>query len=333
MLDYELNRIRSILTGVLGEPKNEPYSSGWQSYNCPYCAESDGVESDGKYNLETNVEHGCVFHCWKCETKGKLSKIIRDFGNEALMNEYREVLNTIRSSKMYQLDGDGNMDDLIEIESCVTLPKEYTTFSAYNPLQNEALAYLHNRGITDDIIKKYGIGYTSYPCANYSHRNRIIIPSYDSFGCLNYWVGRDYTGTNKVKYCNPKIPKTSVVFNEGMVNWYEDITLVEGPFDHIVVPNSIPLLGKTLTKENLIYQRLLSNAMAEINIMLDDDAVANAYKMYRFLTNNGFKNRVNIIICPKGYDASLMYEKFGKEGIIRLLRSATKVDEFTLSMY
>ena len=73
MFEYEIDKIRSILIDVLGQPKNEPYSSGWQSFCCPYCAANEGVESDGKYNLETNVEHGCYFHCWKCETSGKLS--------------------------------------------------------------------------------------------------------------------------------------------------------------------------------------------------------------------------------------------------------------------
>ena len=55
MFEYEIDKIRSILIDVLGQPKNEPYSSGWQSFCCPYCAANEGVESDGKYNLETNA--------------------------------------------------------------------------------------------------------------------------------------------------------------------------------------------------------------------------------------------------------------------------------------
>ena len=51
MFEYEIDKIRSILIDVLGQPKNEPYSSGWQSFCCPYCAANEGVESDGKYNL------------------------------------------------------------------------------------------------------------------------------------------------------------------------------------------------------------------------------------------------------------------------------------------
>ena len=161
----------------------------------------------------------------------------------------------------------------------------------------------------------------------------LIIPSYDETGELNYWVGRDYTGMNKVKYCNPNIQKTSIVFNEGLVNWYEDITLVEGPFDHIVVPNSIPLLGKSLTRENAVYKALLLKAKANINILLDDDAYDNAFKMYKFLNGRDFKDRVRLIKCPDGYDASLIFENYGKKGILRLLSSAIKVSEYDLNRY
>lgn len=333
MFEYEVGRIRELLINVLGEPKNEPYSSGWQSFNCPYCAESENVSCDGKYNLETNIEHGCIFHCWKCETKGKISKILRDYGSGYDISEYREIINTIKNSSMYSMDDSSVHNEIIDLETCLALPKEYKKIDESDKNAKKALDYLNKRGIGKDIIEKYSIGYTPYYCENFMHKCRIIIPSYDSIGDLNYWVGRDYSGLNKVKYCNPKIQKTSIVFNESMINWYENITLVEGPFDHIVVPNSIPLLGKSISKNNVVYNTLLEKSNAEINIFLDDDALQNAYKMYLFLNNNGFKNRVRIIKCPDGYDASLIYEKFGKDGIINLLKTAEKIDEYTLCRF
>ena len=256
MFEYEIEKIRSVLIDILGQPKNEPYSSGWQSFCCPYCAAEDGVKSDGKYNMETNVEHGCYFHCWKCETRGKLSKLIRDFGNSAQMAEYKEILNTIRNSKLYQIGNVSGDVELIDVETYVSLPTGFKKINKNDKSSLIPLQYLYKRGITDDMIEKYNIGYTTYYCNDFTQRNRIIIPSYDEVGELNYWVGRDYTGKNKIKYCNPKIQKTSIVFNEGLLNWYENITLVEGPFDHIVVPNSIPLLGKSLTINSAVYKAL-----------------------------------------------------------------------------
>ena len=158
---------------------------------------------------------------------------------------------------------------------------------------------------------------------------RIIIPSYDEFGDLNYYIARDYSGkNNKRKYNNPEVPKTSYIFDECMINWYEDITLVEGVFDHIVVPNSIPLLGKVLDEDNAVYSALINRAMANVNIMLDGDAVKDAKKLYYKLEDSSLKGRVRIIICDDGYDASTIYEKYGIDGIKKLMKSKRQLNDF-----
>jgi hypothetical protein len=47
---------------------------------------------------------------------------------------------------------------------------------------------------------------------------------------------------NKLKYINPKAEKQEIIFNIGKLNLDATIYLVEGVTDHIVTPNSIPLL-------------------------------------------------------------------------------------------
>ena len=122
--------------------------------------------------------------------------------------------------------------------------------------------------------------------------------------------------------------KTHFVFNEEKINWYEDITLVEGAFDHIVVPNSIPLLGKSLKSEYATFNAVVNNAMANINVFLDDDALANAKKIYKLLETTSLKGKIRLIECPTGYDASDIYKVFGKKGIIQMLGKARKLTEF-----
>lgn len=329
MLDLEVERIHSILTNVLGEPKNEGYSNGWRSYNCPYCADAEGIKSDNKFNLETNVENGSVFHCWKCETKGKLSKLISDYGSAADLAEYKDAIKAIRESSQYRLNDIEVENSTLEVENYIELPRDFKPLTENDKYAFPAFQYLNSRNITMDIIKRYNIGYIGKN-AEFPVRSRIIIPSYDYNGDINYWVGRDYTGLNKMKYKNPTVKKTSIVFNEGKVNWYEDITLVEGPFDHIVVPNSIPLLGKTINHDNAVYRALVNKAHANINIFLDDDATENAYLIYKFLNNGVLKDRVRVIECPKGFDASLIYQMYGKKGIVKVLKKVKKVDEYDL---
>ena len=76
---------------------------------------------------------------------------------------------------------------------------------------------------------------------------RIIIPSYDSDGILNYFIGRHFYG-GKFKYRNPSISKDVVGF-ELFINWDEPIILCEGVFDAMAFKrNAIPLFGKNVMK-------------------------------------------------------------------------------------
>jgi len=126
------------------------------------------------------------------------------------------------------------------------LPKGYVTFKDSNPIyppHREALNYLKSRGITDDIIEKYRIGYTMK--GDYS--GRIIVPSYTKEGELNYFVGRAWGGNPKFKYKNSIAEKDKIIFNEHLIDWEKDIYIVEGVFDGFFLENSIPMLGKHLS--------------------------------------------------------------------------------------
>ena len=86
------------------------------------------------------------------------------------------------------------------------------------------------------------------------YQNRIIIPSYDSDGQLNYFVGRDFYKSN-MKYKNPPIPKDIIGFDL-YVDWDEPIILCEGVFDAMAIKNnSIPLFGKTILPK--LYSKIV----------------------------------------------------------------------------
>lgn len=335
-MEFESNVIR-ILTNVLGEPRKSYTSSGgWIEYNCPCCSDELG-HPDGKYNFAVTTEE-LYGHCWKCGYSGKLSRVIRKYGSREDLADYKFELNSLKESRLYQFMG-GSIDSVDELDQVeeISLPPGFQLVSQRLDAkklglngENKATRYLQDRGVDEYLIRKFNIGFISYGGGNYSHR--IVIPSYDAYGDLNYWVARDYTGnTKRIKILNPDIDKKSIIFNEYYINWYEPITLVEGPFDHIVVPNSIPLLGKSLKEDSLVYKTLVSKAHSVVNIMLDADAVDDAYRMYKFL-NSVMYDRVRLIKCPDGYDASDYYRDYGKRGIVNLLRSAEKLDDFTLAM-
>ena len=324
--------IREIVENILGSPRRD--NEGWREYNCVYCALEKGVESDGKYNMAVNYGEDMKtkphFHCWRCGTSGKLSKLVKDFGTHDSLTKYYRELKDIRSSLLYNIDFGTNAEDF-QFENTVELPKDYRKINEKDKYAKEAIEYLQNRGLDKFFIETYNIGYIPYWSKDKEMRNRIIIPSYDEYGELNYYIARDYSGKRIYrKYNNPDVKKTLFVFNEDKINWYEDVTLVEGAFDHMVIPNSIPLLGKTLKRDYATFNAVIKKARCNVNVLLDDDALNDAKKIYKLLNSTNLKGKIRLIECPNGYDASDIYKKFGKRGIKQLMNRAKTIEEFEL---
>lgn len=338
-MKQELEKLYNILAVFLGEAKNGFDENTYQyQFPCPNCVERDGWMEARKYNLEVNLQKQ-VFKCWKCcsideHMSGSIIKLIRMHGNEKLLQEYKDVIYEIRNSELYKINftsGDFNIDTSVIEREELKLPSSYKPFKKDGKNNWGALKYLQDRGIGWDIIEKFKIGYTEREEENKKGSFRIIIPSYSALGELNYWVGRDYLPKSdkfpsRVKYDNPKVEKKNIIFNEEKLQWDTDITLVEGPFDHIVVPNSVPLLGKALNKEYKLYWDLISKCNANVNIFLDNDIKDNGKEIYSLLNHGKLYGKIRYIYTDLGKDPSEIYENYGNKGIINALRSAKKVN-------
>jgi len=314
--------IASILENFLGDIRKHNESTGQISFDCPACSADKGMpEGDGKGNLEINYNKD-VFKCWSCmdsnNMSGSVIKLIKKYGNAKQLKDY----------KLFKPESILSNEDKKQIE--IKLPDGFKSLkdcTAKDFKYNAAIQYLRKRGITDDIIEKFNIGYTTRG----TFFNRIIIPSYDEDGLLNYfiarWFDRHY---NKMKYLNPDIEKQSIIFNEGRVNWDATLYLVEGVTDHIVIPNSIPLLGKFIPP--MLLEKIYDNANANIIIFLDGDAFGDAERLYHQLNIGKLKNRIRIVLVPENYDPSLINEKWGKRGIIKALKGAKKLEDLQKSL-
>lgn len=327
MFDLELANIARITERVVGLSHNGTDIYGWTEYDCPYCCDREHVDHDGKHNCCINYQEG-YFHCWKCGAAGKISRLIKDYGGDSLLSEYYDEIRSIRDSQEYRLYQNNSLvkSEHIENENVIDLPSNFRRITKNDPESEEAYTYLSKRGLDYDIINDFCIGYVPWS-EDYRMRCRIVVPSYDRYMNLNYYVSRDYTGKQKLKYVNPNTDKKEVVFNEGRINWCENVTLVEGVFDSFPIQNSIPLLGKSLNDEFAVYSEITNRARANVNILLDDDAVDDAKKMYLFLNSGTLRGRVRVIECPKGYDAADYYRDFGKRGVLELMRSARKLKD------
>jgi DNA primase len=275
-------------------------------------------EGDGKGNLEVNYNKG-VFKCWACaEThrmKGGIPYLIRRYGRESTLKRYFQY-------RPEHIAFDSESSAYTKLK----LPKEYKALSKGSKTDRDytvAMKYVKDRGINDTMIAKFEIGWA----ASGEYAGRIIIPSRDEFGDVTYFVCRGYTKWVWPKYKNPEVDKTELIFNDRFINWDSTIYIVEGTFDHIVIPNSIPLLGKFLTAK-LLYL-LITKANANVVILLDEDALDDAKRLYKDLNVGELYNRVKICI-PPDEDPSKLYETWGYKGIFKLLRSAHRLPEFEI---
>lgn len=293
----EVEVLVELLSDFLGEPKQHYESKGQISFDCPSCAEEKGIDGgDGKGNLEINYSKH-IFKCWACAetlgTHGALGKLFDKYA-------------TKKQKKLYELIKPEELKQEEKKKVRLRLPEGFTKFKDSNPRfipHIEAYKYLQSRGVTDDIIEKYGLGYTVTGEFAY----RIIIPSYNSENQLNYFVGRAWV-SRKMKYKNPtSVPKDEIIFNEKLIDWDEDIYLVEGAFDSFFLENSLVMLGKKMS--DLIFETLYAKANGNIIICLDNDAWKDALKLYHTLNGGRLYNKIKIIKPPDGMDVASLRGK------------------------
>jgi len=308
-----------ILEDVLGNSKKHYENKSQISFDCPVCSSIKGLDcGDGKGNLEVNYYHH-VYKCWACSetygTHGTLNKLIRKYGNKNHMKQYQLV---IPDNKRVV----GDKEKVV----ITGLPKNFTplTIERNDSGYQQAIQYLSKRNIGIDLIKKYNLGYANVG----DYKNRIIFPSYDSEGKINYFLGRSFEKYTKLKYKNPEVSKMDIIFNEGKINWDSNIYLVEGVFDHITLPNSIPMLGKVLN--DLLFKKLIDNASAKVIILLDNDAEKDAINLYKKLDSTKLNGRVLMVYMPKRFDLSDVHQKLGSKGVINLITTAKRIKESLL---
>jgi DNA primase len=258
----------AITNSVLGSGKSTARNN--YAYTCPFCKHH---KPKLEINFTENDKGENAWHCWACDKKGK--KLVQLFKLIGTPPEKILELKTYLKS-----DTDYNV---ISSTEKISLPKEY--ISLVNPpksiMAKHAMAYLKKRNISECDIIKYNLGY----CEKGVYANRIIIPSYNENGNLNYFTARSFEKTNPIKYKNPNVSRNIIPF-EFFINWDLPLVLCEGPFDAIAIKrNVIPLLGKNI--QTSLMKKIVMSSVSKIYIALDKDAQKQALNFCQQLMNEG----------------------------------------------
>ena len=90
----------------------------------------------------------------------------------------------------------------------IDLPENFQTLTGKKTrVKRKALNYLYSRGFTDTDILAWKIGFCDFG----EYQDRVIVPSFDVQGNLNFFIARSYTD-DWMKYKNPKVSK-DIIFN------------------------------------------------------------------------------------------------------------------------
>ena len=259
------NEAIKVLAEVLGSynktSKDEYY------FKCPAC-------NHHKRKLAVNLDKN-AFHCWICDYRGRnVRRLVRRYGSFVQLQTWDQ------SSDETDIAAFSDLFDteIVEPEIILTLPAEFKSLAnALVPATGTpALSYLRLRGVTKSDIVKWKVGF----CFSGEYKDRIIIPSFNDNGDLNYFIARNYMD-NYRKYKNPSASK-DIVFNELFVDWDLDLTLVEGVFDAINAGNSVPILGSTLVADSKLVRKIVLND-TPVYMALDPDAAHKERKIIQTL--------------------------------------------------
>jgi len=226
-------------------------------FHCPKCEHR-------KKKLSVNVSKN-MFKCWVCNFSGRnIFRIIKTYGTNLNKKNWLKLTQQVEiqdfSKKLFEKEKQ-------EVNN-VTLPKEFISLANKNlpPTSLYALNYLRFRGITKSDIIKWKIGY----CSTGKYEGRVIFPSFNLDGTLNYFVARTYNRDWR-RYLNPSL-SSDMIFNHLYLDFLKPITIVEGVFDAVKAgDNSVPLLGSTLSEKSYLLSEIVRNDTT-VCLALDSDA-------------------------------------------------------------
>lgn len=231
---------------------------------CPVCASTD--RSKLKLSILTEDDR-C--HCWVCGYRARtLWNLVSRFGTRDQLLEYRDRFlpeGDDRRSRCVSL-----FVDETKARPKLALPKDFRLLATSRSSDPDVMAirkYLVERHVSERDTWYFRLGHSDEPM----WRRRVIMPSFDASGELNYFVGRAVDRFRKPKYENPPTFVPPFIFNEMNLDWTRQVVLCEGPFDLMKCgDNAVPLLGSDLNVQSALFGSIVANK-TPVALALDAD--------------------------------------------------------------
>jgi len=270
-----------LLIKKLGQYKFNNYNE--YAFCCPFCVKVIG-RKDNNFHLYVNINNKLYF-CHRCGSKGPVKRIVGSNleSSNVKVSDWKNIKEIIKYGRKE------NNSSNFEVE----LPRDYMEIIRGSKAHN----YLLDRGITDEEIALYKIGFGTENLEDikyeerryYAGSGRIIFPDYDENNILKYWVARTYVG-HRNKYRNPIGAKSNnQLYGLAIARNYDTVVIVEGVISAIRGgKNCVATYGKNVTQQQIL--RLTESRFKAYVVALDADAKQESLALATRLSSLGCRN-------------------------------------------
>ena len=271
--------------------------------HCPYC---------GQKKLSVNV-HSHVFQCWKCKAENPESPYIKGHIS-TLQKEWGDIID-ISSAAQTILPSAKKVDNSNH-------NKMVDRYHANIWNNKKALKFFMKRGITEETIKKYKLGFVRM-----KDQDWVVYPSYEGDICkLLKYRKLDPDETPDLQKCEREYGSKSIMFNHDALDEYNDIIVCEGESDALTLLQAgfLNVVGATVgasTLNNEWYEKLI--LMNRVYICFDADSAGQKASKDVWSTRLGIFKCWNVNL-PKGYDVNEYFLEYKASDFNELLSEATQ---------
>lgn len=309
-----------------------------------------------------------IYKCFSCGAGGNVFSFVSEYEKISFIDAVRKVASYIN----YDLSGysfeETKKEDPIKVK-LLNIVKDASDYYNYTLLNtdNEGIKYLKSRGINEEIIEHFKLGYSNEDSSKLlkyltkkgytveeiveagiglnnngfmdRFNGRVIFPLTDLNGNIVAFSGRRINDDKTSKYINSN---ENALFNksECLYNFYEAKTyilqtkrvyIVEGFMDAIALYKSNIKNVVATMGVNLSKQHIRSLEKMNANIVLSldsDDAGQNAmYKLVDTLSSNGL--HVEVTRPSKiGKDLDEIFNEEGSLGVTNFIKNTCTINEF-----
>lgn len=309
-----------------------------------------------------------IYTCFSCGATGNAFKFIQDYEHISFIEAVKKcadmcgiVLNIDSSKEQNYIKKNKELYDIYEISY------KFYQNNINSSLGHSAKEYLYSRKISDNEIKKFGIGLSLNDSdmlvkllkqKNFSdkellksglananenglydiYRNRIMFPLHDLNGLVIGYNGRAYQGEITNKYVNSKetdiFKKRDYLYNyhraKESARDKKEIIIMEGPMD--VIRASTVGIDNVVATLGTAFGPTQSNLIKRLstNVILCFDGDAAGLKATKLAIEELQKVGINpkIVRLPNNNDPDEYIQNNGKENFLKMLNRAYNVMEF-----